>query len=152
LQVLLASLASCSISLGSPVAEAEAVSRYGRGYSGFRGFGLGSRTPRVYSGPYNRGYRGRYSSDRHGYHSVHHKHILSSPHSQHRVEVVAAEEVDRFIPADAKQAGQRIFIQDSVPSLGIKEQLVNPSFSVQIDFMMMLETSLVKHLPTVWTT
>ena len=42
--------------------------------------------------------------------------------------------------------------EDSVPSLGITEQVVTPSFSVEIDLMMMQETSLLNPLTTVWTT
>jgi len=91
----------------------------------------------VYSGLYSRGYRGQYSGDRHGYHrhhKKHHQHTLPRLQSQRRVDIVPAEEEDRFIPAALKPAGQRIFSGESVPSLGITGQAVNPSFSVQIDF------------------
>jgi len=136
--VLLASIASCSISLGSPVAEGEAVSRYGRGYSGHRGFGY-SRSPRVYSGPYNTGYGGRYgyASGRQAYHRAQKKHnqhqqVFARLQSQRRFDVVPQQkEVDRFVPAELKETQQRIFIIDEEP---VNQQVVSPSFSVEIDF------------------
>jgi len=120
---VLTSLASCSVSWGVP------VSRYGyaRGYvGGYRGY---SRSPRVYTGGYSRGYRGRYgynkyNSERHGYHSrVHHTpHVDTRTHTQPILkEVLPQKEVDRFIPAAVKQ---EVFSEGGV----------SPGFSVQINF------------------
>jgi len=120
---VLTSLASCSVSWGVP------VSRYGyaRGYvGGNRGY---SRSPRVYTGGYSRGYRGRYgynkyNSERHGYHSrIHHTpHVDTRTHTQPILkEVLPQKEVDRFIPAAVKQ---EVFSEGGV----------SPGFSVQINF------------------
>jgi len=120
---VLTSLASCSVSWGVP------VSRYGyaRGYvGGYRGY---SRSPRVYTGGYSRGYRGRYgynkyNSERHGYHSrIHHTpHVDTRTHTQPILkEVLPQKEVDRFIPAAVKQ---EVFSEGGV----------SPGFSVQINF------------------
>jgi len=129
---VLASLASCSVSWGVPVA------RYGhaRGYvGGYRGY---SRTPRVYTGGYSRGYRGRfgynkYNSERYGYHSrVHHTpHGATRPHTQQILkEVLPQKQMDRIIP----QREVDRFIPAAVKQDVFSEGGVSPGFRVEINF------------------
>jgi len=129
---VLTSLASCSVSWGVPVA------RYGhaRGYAGgYRGY---SRTPRVYTGGYSRGYRGRfgynkYNSERYGYHSrLHHTlHGATRTHTQPILkEVLPQKQVNSFIP----QRELDRFIPAAVKQEVISEGGVSPGFSVEINF------------------
>merc|ERR1712083_940455 len=129
---ILTSLASCSVSWGVPAA------RYGhaRGYTGgYRGY---SRTPRVYTGRYSRGYRGRfgynkYNSERYGYHSrLHHTpHGATRTHTQPILkEVLPQKQVNSFIP----QRELDRFIPAAVKQEVISEGGVSPGFSVEINF------------------
>jgi len=125
--VLVTSLASCSLSWASPVPEAVASygysHGYGRGYTGH--YGYRSRSPRVYTGRYNRGYQGY--RGRHGYHTrhkAHGSHVFRQ--AQQRVALLPQKEVDRFIPADRKPAGQRVFSEGGVSP--------SPAFRLEIGF------------------
>jgi len=129
---VLASLASCSVSWGVPVA------RYGhaRGYvGGYRGY---SRTPRVYTGGYSRGYRGRfgynkYNSERYGYHSriSHTPHGATRTHTQPILkEVLPQKQIDSFIP----QREVDRFIPATVKQEVFSEGGVSPGFRVEINF------------------
>merc|ERR1719500_1644026 len=111
--VLLTSLASCSLSWASPVPEAVA------------NYGYRSRSPRVYTGQYNRGYQGY--RGRHGYHTrhkAHSSHVFRQ--AQQRVAQLPEKEVDRFIPADLKPAGQRVSSEGGVSP--------SPAFRLEIGF------------------